>query len=85
MTSSRDPSSPSSRYSRDLVPRVTCPQCLGTGTVLVGDIAKLADRLAAQYPNQFIQAIKELRGVTGLPLREAKDAIDDARRRQGLT
>lgn len=44
----------------------------------VNAYASIADQLWAKYPNQKITAIKEMRGITGLGLKEAKDEIDAA-------
>lgn len=48
---------------------------------LAGGNESLADAIFAQYPDKKIMAIKELRGKTGLGLKEAKDLIDAAEQR----
>lgn len=42
------------------------------------DLARAADQLFAFYPMQKIMAIKEMRILAGIGLKEAKDLIDDA-------
>lgn len=45
-------------------------------SVNVDDLAAVARRAVRAHPNQLIQAIKEVRGVAHVSLKEAKDAVD---------
>jgi len=62
-------------------------RCVYCGTVapadappaaVQGSLAEMAGTIWAAHPDKKIQAIKELRERTGLGLKEAKDAIDEA-------
>ena len=63
---------------------VDCPRCNGSGKVSAPTLETLAATAWAAHeddPHRFIHAIKTLRSWTGMELRDAKDAIENAERK----